>query len=188
MTALRAGLSWLYRMSDRLVGGVFALGVLTAPFYRVDYLRAHLLGTATTPATAGLAVLALGVGLAWRSLLRRDFVWADPAELTWADLTDRRVGTIGRRLWAGWAVRFAVAGYLAAVGALLLGTSSWLAGGCALFAAGRPAAAARARPGTAGRRAAGDRSGAVGAGGGTGRGGAGGLRRHAVSRAVGAHR
>jgi hypothetical protein len=136
MTALRAGLSWLYRMSDRLVGGVFALGVLTAPFYRVDYLRAHLLGTATTPATAGLAVLALGVGLAWRSLLRRDFVWADPAELTWADLTDRRVGTIGRRLWAGWAVRFAVAGYLAAIGALLLGTSSWLAGGCALFAAG----------------------------------------------------
>jgi hypothetical protein len=134
MSALRSAALWLYGVSDRLVGGLFALGLLTSPFYRVDYLREHLLGGATPPAMAGLAVLALGIGLAWRSLLRRDYVWADPALLTWADATDTRIGSIGVRLWRGWATRFLAAGYLTAVGVVVLGGSAWLAAGGALFA------------------------------------------------------
>jgi hypothetical protein len=134
MSALRSAARWLYGISDRLVGAAFAVGLLTSPFYRVDYLREHLLGGATPPATAGLAVLVLGIGLAWRSLLRRDYVWADPAGLTWSDTTDARVGSIGARLWRGWAARFLVAGYLTAVGVVVLGGSAWLPGGAALFA------------------------------------------------------
>jgi hypothetical protein len=131
---MRSAVLWLYGISDRLVGGLFAIGLLTSPFYRVGYLRQHLLGTATAPAMAGLAVLALGIGLAWRSLLSRDYVWADPALLTWSDATDSRVRSIGLRLWRGWAARFLAAGYLTAVGVLVLGRSTWLPGGIALFA------------------------------------------------------
>lgn len=133
IAGVRSAAIWLYQISDRLLIGLFATAVLTSPFYRVTVLRTDLLGTATVPAAAGLAILALGVAIAWRSLLHRDFTWADPARLTWADLTDARVGTIGRRLWAGWLTRFVAAAYLAVLGVLLLGTSTWLPAGAALF-------------------------------------------------------
>lgn len=133
---LRAAGSWLYRVSDRLVGGLFALGVLTTPFYRAPYLRAHLLGSANVPAVAGVAVLFLLLALAWRSVLRQDFAWLEPAELTWADTTDARVGRIGGRLWSSWAVRFGAAGYVAAVTGLLIGGwAPWVPVGGALFVA-----------------------------------------------------
>jgi hypothetical protein len=130
-----AALRWLYRISDRVIYVLFAIGVLSSPFYRVDLIRTHLLGGAPPPAVAGLAVLALGVCVAWRSVLRRDFVWAEPAELTWSDSGDTRVGTLGRRLWAAWAARFAAVAYLVAVAVAVLGQSAWLPAGCALFAA-----------------------------------------------------
>ncbi|HEX5404998.1 MAG TPA: hypothetical protein VFX16_22165 [Pseudonocardiaceae bacterium] len=131
---MKSAAIWLYQISDRLLIGLFAIALLTSPFYQVAYLRTHLLGTATPPAAAGLAVLALGVAIVWRSVLHRDFTWADPARLTWADLTDTRVGSIGRRLWASWATRFLAAAYLTVFGVLLLGTSAWLPAGAALFA------------------------------------------------------
>lgn len=130
-----AALRWLYRISDRVIYVLFAIGVLSSPLYRVDLIRAHLLGGAPAPAVAGLAVLALGVCVAWRSVLRRDFVWAEPAELTWSDSGDNRVGTLGRRLWTAWAARFAAVAYLVAVAVAVLGQSAWLPAGCALFAA-----------------------------------------------------
>lgn len=131
--ALRSAVGGLYRISDRVVYVLFAAGVLSSPFYRVDYLRDHMLGTATVPATAAIAVLALGLCVAWRSLLRRDFIWADPALLTWSDLTDSRVRLLGRRLWSGWAARFAVVAYLTSVAVVLLGSSAWLPAGAAVF-------------------------------------------------------
>ncbi|HEX3648817.1 MAG TPA: hypothetical protein VHV49_10335, partial [Pseudonocardiaceae bacterium] len=85
------------------------------------------------PTAAGVAVLALGVCVAWRSLLRRDFAWAEPARLTWADAGDSRIALIGRRLLTGWAARFAAVGYVVAVSVLVLGASGWLVAGCALF-------------------------------------------------------
>lgn len=132
---LRAAGSWLYRISDRALGGAFAAGVLSSPFYRAPYMRAHLLGTAVVPALCGVAVLCLLLALAWRSVLRRDFVWLQPADLTWTDATDARVGRIGGRLWAAWVVRFGAAGYVAAVTGLLIGGwAPWLAACTALFA------------------------------------------------------
>lgn len=135
IAAVRGAGGWFYRISDRLLYTLFAIGVLTAPFYQVDSLRLALLGHAVVPAGAGLAVLLLGIATAWRSLLRRGFAWLDPARLTWADMTDARVGVVGRRLWAGWLGRFAAVGYVTAVATLVLGTSAWLPAGCALFAA-----------------------------------------------------
>lgn len=133
IAGIRSAVVRLYQVSDRLIFLFFAVGVLTSPFYRVDYMREHVLGTATVSVSAGLAVLALGVCVAWRSMLRRDFTWADPARLTWADLTDARIGVLGRRLWAGWVARFVTVAYATAVVALLLGRSSWLPAGGALF-------------------------------------------------------
>jgi hypothetical protein len=145
----RAG-SWLYRVSDRLLIGLFAVGVLSTPFYRTAYLRAHLLGAAAVPATAGVAVLCLGLCLAWRSLLRRDFVWLAPARLTWADADGARVGQVGRRLWGGWAVRFLAVAYVAAVGVALFTGSGWLPAGYPVFGAVAVCSVvlARRRPGT----------------------------------------
>jgi hypothetical protein len=132
---MRRAAAWLYRISDRVLWVVLAAGVLTSPLYRADYFREHLFGHAVVPAGAGLAVLLLGVGLAWRSLLRRDFAWLDPARLTWDDATDARVGTIGRRLWTGWFVRFAAVGYVTGVAAALLRTTAWLPAGGVLLGA-----------------------------------------------------
>ena len=118
MTAVlrRAG-SWLYRLSDRAVGLFLLVGLLVSPFFQAHDIRAEL----STPAGAGLAVLLLALGLAWYSLLRRGFVWLDPARLTWDDTTDARIGVLGRRLWAGWLVRFAAVGYVAVLMAVLFG-------------------------------------------------------------------
>jgi hypothetical protein len=104
-----------------------------------------VLGTATVAPTAGLAVLALCLCVAWYSMLRRDFTWADPAVLTWSDTTDGRIRTLGRRLWAGWAARFAVVGYLTGVTVVVLGPTGWLPAGGALAGAVAVLAAVLAR-------------------------------------------
>lgn len=130
---VRAAGRWLYRISDHTVGIAFAVGLLVSPFDSIGYYRALLVGHGVVLPTAGLAVVALGVAVAWRSLLRRDFAWADPARLTWADTSDSRIRVVGRRLWRGWALRFAAAAYLSAVGLVWLAQMSWLPAGIALF-------------------------------------------------------
>jgi hypothetical protein len=122
--------SWLYRISDRLLMALFLGGVLVTPFFQAGPPRAQLhSGTVTT----GAAALFLGLCLAWRSLLRRDFVWLAPARLTWADASDARIGQIGRRLWVGWLVRLLAVAYVTALAILLLGGNPWLPAGYAVF-------------------------------------------------------
>jgi hypothetical protein len=125
---------WLYRISDAVLITIGLAALASSPFYHVEEVRSKLIGTAVAPPFAVFAVLCLGLGLAGRSLLRRDFVWQDPAKLTWSDATDSRIGAIGRRLWSGWAIRFALVAYATAGGAVLFGGSlNWVTVGVALF-------------------------------------------------------
>ncbi|HEX3787170.1 MAG TPA: hypothetical protein VHW44_04865 [Pseudonocardiaceae bacterium] len=140
----------VYQISDRLLTVLALATAASAPFYGLGELRADLVGSAATPPLASLAVLCLGLGLASRSLLRRDFVWIEPAKLAWSDFTDTRVIGIGRRLWAVWAIRFVVVAYLTLAATLVVaGSLRWLPVGIALFAATALLAlvTARRRPG-----------------------------------------
>jgi hypothetical protein len=126
---------WIYRISDVVLITIGLAALASSPFYHLPEVRAQLIGAASAPPFAAFAVLCLGLGLALRSLLRRDFVWQDPAKLTWSDGTDGRIGTIGRRLWAGWALRFVLVAYATAGGAALFaGSLDWIRAGLALFA------------------------------------------------------
>jgi hypothetical protein len=143
--ALRFG-KWLYRISDAVLITVGLAALASSPFYHLATVRANLIGATVASSFAAPAVLCLGLGLALRSLLRRDFVWQDPAKLTWSDGTDKRVGAIGRRLWGGWAVRLVLVAYATAGGAALFaGSSTWLSGGLAAFVAVAALAAVAAR-------------------------------------------
>ncbi|GAA1968819.1 hypothetical protein [Amycolatopsis minnesotensis] len=96
-------------VADRVAAAVVVVGVLGAPFYHPGALGA----------AASSAVLCLGLALAWRSVLRRDYAWTDPARLTWADFDDSRVRALTRRLLLGWGARFACVAYLTVVTAIL---------------------------------------------------------------------
>jgi hypothetical protein len=126
----------LYRISDAVLITVGLAALASSPFYHLATVRAHLIGSTVAPPFAAPAVLCLGLGLALRSLLRRDFVWQDPAKLTWSDGTDGRIGTIGRRLWGSWAVRCVLVAYATAGGAALFaGSPNWVLAGLAAFVA-----------------------------------------------------
>lgn len=111
---------------DRAFGLLFALALLAYPFFDPAEVRANLgvlTGVAAEPAV--LAVLCLAAALAWRSFGQRGFQWASPAQLTWSDFgPGGRVRTLGRRLWAAWAVRLGGLGYLWGLLALLGGLSA----------------------------------------------------------------
>ncbi len=127
---------WIYRISDTVLITIGLAALASSPFYHLSEVRAHLIGSASAPPFAAFAVLCLGLGLALRSLLRRDFLWQDPAKLTWSDGTDGRIATIGRRLWTGWALRFVLVAYATAGGAALFGGPlGWVRIGIALFVA-----------------------------------------------------
>ncbi|HEX3779557.1 MAG TPA: hypothetical protein VHX38_07795 [Pseudonocardiaceae bacterium] len=126
---------WMYRISDAVLITFGLAALASSPFYHVAEVRSELIGASVAPPFAAFAVLCLGLGIAGRSLLRRDFVWQDPAKLTWSDGSDARIGAIGRRLWSGWAIRFALVAYATAGGAVLFGGSlDWVRVGVALFA------------------------------------------------------
>jgi len=109
---------------------LFGGGFLFSAFFRTEAWRKVLFGPSSVdyPAVLGLVVLCCAIG--WRSLLRRGFVWAEPAELTWMDYAkaDRR-RIVSARL-AGMLTGFVVVvGYLAAL-MLAVGGSTpqwWLA-------------------------------------------------------------
>jgi hypothetical protein len=127
---------WLYRISDAVLITVGLAALASSPFYHLPTVRAQLIGSTVAPPFAAPAVLCLGLGLALRSLLRRDFVWQDPAKLTWSDGTDGRIGSIGRRLWGSWAVRCVLVAYATAGGAALFaGSPDWVSAGLAAFGA-----------------------------------------------------
>ncbi|MBB4687338.1 hypothetical protein BJY18_004823 [Amycolatopsis jiangsuensis] len=95
---------------------LFGVGFLFTAFFRTDAWHKVLFGPSAVdfPAVLGLVLLCCAVG--WRSLLRRGFVWAEPAELTWLDFTrvDRR-RVVAARLAGGLSAFFVVLGYLAAL-------------------------------------------------------------------------
>jgi hypothetical protein len=74
--------------------------------------RNLLIGQSTVDVDAALALLVIGCALAWRAMLRRGFVWAEPAALTWLDFTGvDRARVVGRRLWSAWLIGVVAVGY-----------------------------------------------------------------------------
>ncbi len=138
---------------------LFGFGFLFTAFFHVDAWRPALYGSSRVdfPAVLGLLTLCCAVG--WRGLLRRGFVWVEPAELTWLDFApvDRgRVVTL--RLLGAWTGVVAVTAYLAA---LLLavggaGLDQWRAAFAVVAATGVVAfaSARRTRPVFGGARGA----------------------------------
>jgi hypothetical protein len=110
---------------------LFGFGFLFTAFFHVDAWRRAVYGSSFVdfPAVLGLLTLCCAVG--WRGLLRRGFVWVEPAELTWLDFApvDRgRVVTL--RLLGAWTGVVAVTGYLAALMLAVggAGLDQWRAG------------------------------------------------------------
>nr|WP_202506323.1 hypothetical protein [Amycolatopsis rubida] len=112
---------------------VIAVGLLGSPFYNTELVRSQLIGGAPVGALGSVLVLCTGLALAWRATLRRGYLWAHPATLTWDDFDGQRPVVLTRRLVLDWAARFAVAAYFFAVSGMLIGFPSSLVGPIALF-------------------------------------------------------
>lgn len=131
-----------YQRLKRLFSGdtesfvaLLAVGVLGSSFFKLEWWHQVLIGQTEpiTPSVLGLTLLLFA--LAWRSLLRRRFVWADPAQLTWSDFSiPGRVRSLNARLGGGWLWRLLVLGYASALLELVyaVSLSTWLAGACVL--------------------------------------------------------
>lgn len=118
---------------DLVLAVVIAVGLLGSPFYNTELVRSQLIGGAPVGALGSVLVLCTGLALAWRATLRRGYVWAHPATLTWDDFDGQRPGALTRRLVLDWAARFGVAAYFFAVSGMLIGFPSSLGGPVALF-------------------------------------------------------
>lgn len=81
----------------------FAIGLLASAYFKLDWWHKVLIGQSLVDDRALLGLALACCALRWKSLLRRTFVWAEPAALTWLDFTfaDRSV-LIARRLWRVW--------------------------------------------------------------------------------------
>lgn len=103
---------------------IFGVGFLFTAFFRTEAWHRVLFGPSPVdyPAVLGLVTLCCAVG--WRSMLRRGFVWAEPAELTWMDFArvDRR-RVVASRLAGGLTGFVVVVGYVAGL-MLAVGGSS----------------------------------------------------------------
>jgi hypothetical protein len=110
---------------------LFGFGFLFTAFFHVDAWRQAVYGSSLVDFPAVLGLLTLCCAIGWRGLLRRGFVWVEPAELTWLDFApvDRgRVVTL--RLLGAWTGVVAVTGYLAALMLAVggAGLGQWRAG------------------------------------------------------------
>jgi len=95
---------------------LFGFGFLFTAFFHVDAWRPAVYGSSRVdfPAVLGLLTLCCAVG--WRGLLRRGFVWVEPAELTWLDFAPADRGrVVALRLLGAWTGVVAVTGYLASL-------------------------------------------------------------------------
>ncbi|WP_020663826.1 hypothetical protein [Amycolatopsis benzoatilytica] len=117
---------------DLVLALVIAVGLLGSPFYNTELVRGQLIGSAPVGASGSLLVLCTGLALAWRATLRRGYLWAHPATLTWNDFNGQRPAALTQRLVLDWAARFATAGYFFAVSGMLIGFPSSFAGPIAL--------------------------------------------------------
>ncbi|RZQ65091.1 hypothetical protein [Amycolatopsis suaedae] len=135
---------------------LFVVGLLVSAFYKLAWWRGFLLGQSTPDSGGAAAMVALVLvfsALAARSMLRRGFLWAEAAELTWVHL-DRvpRLGVRLWRLWFGWLVAVGYAGTLATA-VYGLGAALWSAGAALLVAGFTLTLAATRRPGVFGEHA-----------------------------------
>ncbi|WP_216211999.1 hypothetical protein [Amycolatopsis aidingensis] len=131
---------------------LFGIGLLVTAFFRLDWWREALFDGARPAPVVLLGLLAVCCAFAWQSLLRRAFLWAEPAALTWLDFAGAdRVRAISGRLWLGWSTRVLALGYL---GTFLATVATfppwaWLTGACLLAGSAVPALVLAARaPGT----------------------------------------
>ncbi|MET9259099.1 hypothetical protein [Amycolatopsis sp. NPDC004079] len=118
---------------DLVLALVIAVGLLGSPFYNTELVRSQLIGGAPVGALGSLLVLCTGLALAWRATLRRGYLWAHPATLTWDDFDGQRPAALTHRLVLDWAARFGVAAYFFAVSGMLIGFPSSLVGPVVLF-------------------------------------------------------
>lgn len=120
---------------ERTLGLAMGVGMVLTPFFRIDWWR-DTLGVPPTPEIA-LGLVIVLTAIAWRSLLRRAFVWLEPYVLTWQDFgaLDREA-VLGDRLLAGWLGRLLAVGYLAALlGALAAAPAALVAASVAVVLA-----------------------------------------------------
>ncbi|SEP52080.1 hypothetical protein [Amycolatopsis saalfeldensis] len=121
------------KRADLILALVVLGGALGSPFYNTALVRSQLIGDAPVGVQGGVAVLCVGLAMAWRATTRRGHLWADPAALTWSDFDGSRPRTLTRRLLVDWAARFAAAGYAFAMAGVLIGFPADLGGALGLF-------------------------------------------------------
>ncbi|WP_181773898.1 DUF6297 family protein [Amycolatopsis pittospori] len=126
---------------------LFGFGALFTAFQNLPKLRHFLFGQSVVDFPAVFGLLIVLCALFWRSLLRRGFVWAEPATLTWMDFAsvDRR-RVVVKRMWTLWVGLVLVVGYTGALVTAIGGGSKdvWVAMS-ALSASGAILAAVTAR-------------------------------------------
>ncbi|MFC3450232.1 DUF6297 family protein [Amycolatopsis speibonae] len=126
---------------------LFGFGALFTAFENLPKLRSFLFGLSVVDFSAVFGLLIVLCAMFWRSLLRRGFVWAEPATLTWMDFAgvDRR-RVVVKRMWTLWLGLVVVVGYTGALVTAIGGGSRdvWIAMS-ALTAAGAILAAVTAR-------------------------------------------
>ncbi|WP_052674783.1 DUF6297 family protein [Amycolatopsis orientalis] len=126
---------------------LFGGGALFTAFENLPKLHAFLFGQSLVDFPAVFGLLIVLCAIFWRSLLRRGFVWAEPAALTWMDFAsvDRR-RVVVKRMWTLWCGLVVVVGYTGALVTAIGGGSKdvWIAM-AALTASGAILAAVTAR-------------------------------------------
>ncbi|SES27936.1 hypothetical protein [Actinokineospora terrae] len=111
---------WLSRLSDSALVLFVLLGLAALPFYKADALRERFVGAHAIAPGSTTAVLLVSLAIAVFSLLRRNHVWTNPAQLTWDDHHDRD-RLLRRRLWTAVVARFAAVAYVFVSAGLILG-------------------------------------------------------------------
>jgi hypothetical protein len=109
---------------------LFGFGALFTAFQNLPKLRNFLFGQSVVDFAAVFGLLIVLCAIFWRSLLRRGFVWAEPAALTWMDFAgvDRR-RLVVKRMWTLWLGLVVVVGYTGALVTAIGGGSKdvWIA-------------------------------------------------------------
>lgn len=136
-------------MSTRSLFALLAVGFLVSAFVNLEVWRTHLIGQSAMDLTAALGLLLVVTAAGWRSLLRRDFAYAEPAALTFTDFAGRdRSHAISVRLLGTWLLRLLALAYLTALVCAVYAAPAvvWSAGGAVLAGSALLALAAARRP------------------------------------------
>ncbi|MFL6140524.1 MAG: hypothetical protein ACJ72N_01470 [Labedaea sp.] len=95
---------------------LFVIRFLIGAFFKLPWWRHALLGETTMPWRAMVGLLLAVSAVAWRYFLRRGFVWAEPAVLSWMDFSGHgRSRAVSHRMWAVWCSLILVLAYAGAL-------------------------------------------------------------------------